>query len=552
MSVVYFGDSNFLGSTSNRVTIYSPRTTLTLSSTPNPSTLGQAVTLKALLEIAGGPPESQPTGSVRFSEAGRVLGGGVLSGDQATLVTTALTVGIHTILAEYNGDAIWPAASATSTYTVMAVVTMTPTVTPTRTAFGQSVTLTVNVGATIPPGFAAPTGDVTFTLPGYTLFAPPISLGTAPLTSGAATLTLTTLPVGTQTVTARYSGDTTWTASSCVFPVTIEQTSTTSTVSLTPAGGQLLLTGSVVAAAPASAPPTGSVNFTDSTTLRIVGTADLSQGAATLSIPADSVSSVLGRPIAAVYSGDKNFQTSTSAPLPTIFNAASPSATTLAPESITSLFGVAPLSGDSIASTPLPTSLSGVNVKITDQAGNSRQTPLDGVFGSSGQINLAIPAGTVAGLAGVTVALPGGTTIQTATAIANVAPGVFTANAMGEGPYAGQQIYVRPDGAQTVSNSYLIDGAAGGFVPNPIRLDDSGSSVYLVLYGTGIRGAATVTATINGIIVPVLYHGAQDGLPGLDQINLGPLPAGLAGAGTVTIALTADGKQANRVTAAIQ
>jgi uncharacterized protein (TIGR03437 family) len=152
----------------------------------------------------------------------------------------------------------------------------------------------------------------------------------------------------------------------------------------------------------------------------------------------------------------------------------------------------------------------------------------------------------------VTVALPGGTTIQTATAIANVAPGVFTTNAMGQGPYAGQQIYVRPDGTQTVSNSYLIDSAAGGFVPNPIRLDGSGSSVYLVLYGTGIRSAATVTATINGGSVPVLYYGAQGSVPGLDQINLGPLPPVLAGTGSVTIALTADGKQANPVTAAIQ
>jgi hypothetical protein len=36
----------------------------------------------------------------------------------------------------------------------------------------------------VPAGFAAPTGTVTFTLPPVSIFAPPVPLGTAPLTSG--------------------------------------------------------------------------------------------------------------------------------------------------------------------------------------------------------------------------------------------------------------------------------------------------------------------------------------------------------------------------------
>jgi len=88
--------------------------------------------------------------------------------------------------------------------------------------------------------------------------------------------------------------------------------------------------------------------------------------------------------------------------------------------------------------------------------------------------------------------------------------------------------------------------------PNPINLGTAGDQVYLILYGTGVRHAGTVQATVNGAGVPVIYFGAQADYAGLDQINLGPLPGSLAGAGPVPIAITADGAAANPVTAAIQ
>ena len=75
----------------------------------------------------------------------------------------------------------------------------------------------------------------------------------------------------------------------------------------------------------------------------------------------------------------------------------------------------------------------------------------------------------------------------------------------------------------------------------------------MLLFGGGFRGfAESVTATVNGVAVPVLGAVPQGEFVGLDQINIGPLPASLAGSGEVEIVLIADGKVANTVTVAIK
>jgi uncharacterized protein (TIGR03437 family) len=79
--------------------------------------------------------------------------------------------------------------------------------------------------------------------------------------------------------------------------------------------------------------------------------------------------------------------------------------------------------------------------------------------------------------------------------------------------------------------------------------------VYLSFYGTGIRNRrslAGVTATIGGQPVSVLYAGPQSDLPGLDQINIGPLPPSLQGRGELDLAILVDGQEANRVRIAVE
>jgi uncharacterized protein (TIGR03437 family) len=94
--------------------------------------------------------------------------------------------------------------------------------------------------------------------------------------------------------------------------------------------------------------------------------------------------------------------------------------------------------------------------------------------------------------------------------------------------------------------------ASGSVIPLPINLGPSTQQVYLEMYGTGIRNANSVTVTVGGLGVPVLYAAAAPGFAGEDQVNVGPLPQALAGKGSVNILLTADGRAANTVNVTIQ
>jgi uncharacterized protein (TIGR03437 family) len=76
-----------------------------------------------------------------------------------------------------------------------------------------------------------------------------------------------------------------------------------------------------------------------------------------------------------------------------------------------------------------------------------------------------------------------------------------------------------------------------------------------VLAGTGVRGVAAITnikAQVGGTAVPVTYAAAQGQFPGLDQINIGPLPRSLAGRGDANLYIIVDGNRSNIVTMQIQ
>ncbi|MBI3604658.1 MAG: Ig-like domain repeat protein [Nitrospirae bacterium] len=90
--------------------------------------------------------------------------------------------------------------------------TITVSVSPAIAKFGDPVTLTATI--TAGTGTGIPTGSVQF-LGGATI------IGTAPVTSsGTATLTLVSLPAGSNAITAVYSGDTIFLGSSTPSPVT--------------------------------------------------------------------------------------------------------------------------------------------------------------------------------------------------------------------------------------------------------------------------------------------------------------------------------------------
>jgi hypothetical protein len=173
---------------------------------------------------------------------------------------------------------------------------------------GQSITLTATIVA--PPGDAAvPTGMVTFTNGNTTL-------GTGTLNaSGIATLTTTTLPLGTDTIIAMYGGDTNFKSSISSSISIVIAPATTMTLLTTSASsanvGSSVTFSATVAATGTTLPPSGQVNFLDGST--VIGTSMLSQTAGS-SVATFSTSSLAAgnHSITANYLGVAGFVASTS------------------------------------------------------------------------------------------------------------------------------------------------------------------------------------------------------------------------------------------------
>jgi len=219
----------------------------------------------------------------------------------------------------------------------------------------------------------------------------------------------------------------------------------------------------------------------------------------------------------------------------------------LAAESIISVYGTDLATGTAAATTlPLPTSLDGNSVTVTDSAGVARPAPL--YFVSPLQINFEIPAGTAAGTATVTIHNKNGTIQSTTISIGGVSPGIFELN--GAGLVAAWVLPVISGAQQALQPVYQV--ASGNVIALPVSLGPATEQVYLEIYGTGFRNAKNFTATVGGLSVPVLGAAATAQFVGEDQVNIGPLPPSLAGKGSVNIVITADGQAANTVTVTIQ
>jgi uncharacterized protein (TIGR03437 family) len=216
----------------------------------------------------------------------------------------------------------------------------------------------------------------------------------------------------------------------------------------------------------------------------------------------------------------------------------------VAPGSIATAFGSGlAVRQEAALRTPLPVTLGGATVTITDAMGASREAGL--FYADTNQVNFLVPESAAAGWGTATFSVTGGTPVRVPIRVVAGAPALFQANP-GTGLVAGEAI--RQQGtAQTREPLFLLEG--GRVVARPIGVTQG--EVYLTLYGTGLRGG-TVTATVAHLPVPVTYAGLHPVFVGLDQVNIGPLPRSLAGAGPVTLLVVAGGQTGNPVELAIQ
>ena len=184
-------------------------------------------------------------------------------------------------------------------------------------------------------------------------------------------------------------------------------------------------------------------------------------------------------------------------------------------------------------------------VLVKDSLGIERLAPL--FFVAPTQINYQIPLGTTPGTAQVTITSGNGVASAGTLQILPIAPGLFSANANGQGVPSGVVLRVKAGGAQSFEPLARFDAAQNRFVAVPIDLGDSSDQVFLILFGTGLRGRSAlsaVTAQLGGVNAEVLFADPAPGFAGLDQVNL-RVPRSLRGRGEVNLALSADGRAAN-------
>lgn len=284
--------------------------------------LNQPVTLTATVTPQA-PATGTPTGTVDFYDGTTLLGSGTLNQsnpDEATLTTSALAKGPHTITAVYGGDdSFFTSAAAAVDVTVgRAGTTTTVTTTPSPSQFGEAVNIAATVTASA-PGAGTPTGTVDFYDGGA-------EIGSAKLnqaTPDVATFATSSLSVGAHTITAEYQGDASFQASpmsgSAVQTVNQAGTSTSVGSSANPSviGQPVTFTAQVTAGgSPVAA---GSVTFYDGTAS--LGTVSLSAaGGAALSTSALTAGA---HAITAAYGGSADYLASTSAELAQNVNKAS-------------------------------------------------------------------------------------------------------------------------------------------------------------------------------------------------------------------------------------
>jgi Bacterial Ig-like domain (group 3)/FG-GAP-like repeat len=285
---------------------------VSLTASPNPVQVGQSVTFTATVSGSKGTPTGQVTFYDGSTKPPTNLGSSPLRSGVATLVVTTLTVGSHNVTSVYSGDSTFgPSVSNT----VLESVTLTPPVlttvnlasSPNPSQIGHNVAFTATV--TPQSGTGTPTGTVGF-YNGATALGSPVTLS-----GGVAVLSTTALTLGTDIITAVYSGDNTFAGStssplnqvvtvlpplltsvilqSSLNPSEVSQ-SVTFTATVTPKSGQ--------------GTPTGTVQFMDGAT--VLGSSTLNGRA--VAAYSTTALSLGNHSMTAIYSGDIQFVASTS------------------------------------------------------------------------------------------------------------------------------------------------------------------------------------------------------------------------------------------------
>jgi hypothetical protein len=279
-------------------------------------------------------------------------------GSQATAESQSIAFG------DFNNDGALDLAVANGLSSDVSILlntvgtNMTFVAAPGNPSYGAPVTLTATIAPSV-PGTGTLTGTITFEN-GSTVIGSPMIVS-----NGAASIMTSTLPVGTDSVNAIYSGN--FPARSMSSSVTVSQAGTTTFLAaLTPVsvGQTVTFTATVCpgAGCPASAtPPSGSVTFLDGATAVGTGTVN-SSGMATsaaITLAAGTHS------ITASYPGDTSYVASVSPAGSQVVNALPVPAFTLAASALSPSSVTAGTSSTSTITITATGGLSASNVSLS-------------------------------------------------------------------------------------------------------------------------------------------------------------------------------------------
>ncbi|MFD7402013.1 Ig-like domain repeat protein, partial [Streptomyces sp. NPDC059866] len=264
ITATYAGTGDFNSSTgTDTQTVNQAATTASVTSAPDPSVVGEEVTVMATV-TADAPGAGTPTGTVTFDFGdGSPAGTGTLVGGVATVTHPyATTSGSpYTITATYGGDANFAGTTATDTQTVnQAATTASVTSAPDPSVVGEEVTVTATVTADA-PGAGTPTGTVTVD------FGDGSPAVTETLAGGTVTTThvYTDLSGSPYTISVSYGGDANFAGTTATDTHTVNQAATTASVTSAPdpsvVGESVTVTATVAVDAPGAGTPTGTVVF---------------------------------------------------------------------------------------------------------------------------------------------------------------------------------------------------------------------------------------------------------------------------------------------------
>jgi hypothetical protein len=567
VSAHYGGSSTFAESDSNAIPVTvgaeSSTTTVKVSGYYDPAT-GKAATTPYygfiyLIDAqpygnsaSAANPNGAATGTITFKSGSTTLGTAALASDGiAELQTASLPGGSDSITAAFPGDASFLAStSAPVAINVTPAVTSlgTPSSQPFDTTVGSAVTLSVTL--TADSAGATPTGTVSF-MNGSTALGSVQLVGTAATATapagGAASFATTSLPTGTNSISAVYSGDGNYGGSTSpslsVFVLKVQTSLTMTPASPTAVVNQPLqvtITPTPGAGLPL---PTGSVTMYLNSAL--TASANLVNGAASVTIPANTLP--LGTDnIVVEFSGDNDYQPAQGI-LPVTVNSSGtikPTVTVTAPTSALSLPVTVTVSISGPSGDPVPTgsvSLSTINYY-------QYSMPL-----TNGSATFVMNSGLVFGPNTLTVTYLGDSnyTSGSGTATVNLATVPYITFAPYNPTIAVNQPLNMTVTVATTANVAAPTGtitlSSGNYTSSAVQLT-AGAAIFTIPANSLAIGSDTLTATYSGDANYLAGSNAETvtvtaaQIPGLaltaTSVTIGP---GSVSGNTSTITLTPSG-----------